>query len=83
MSKHGASVIDYLLTSDQHVSSIVRFSVESISEWSDHVPLGYSIQCNVVKNVFNLQHATIYKWDDACKNSFRTNLISQLPGLNN
>ena len=82
VSQHGASVIDYLLTSDQHLSSIVRFSVDPISEWSDHVPLGYSIHCNNVKKVPDLQRATIHKWNDAFKNSFRTNLISQLPGLN-
>lgn len=82
VSKYGASVIDYVLTSEQQFSSIVSFSIESVNEWSDHAPLCYALQCNIHKQTTDSQGGIKYTWSDDCKTTFRSGLIAQLPVLN-
>ena len=58
------------------------FSVHDFSEFSDHCPICFSLNCNVHLNENNSSSYVKYKWSDWLKHDFRSGLIAKLPCFN-
>ena len=52
-SRQGPSVIDYVLARECDFTNINMFSVHDFSEFSDHCPISFSLNCNVKLNENN------------------------------
>jgi len=82
-SRNGASVVDYLLCKECNFSNITCFNVNSMNEWSDqYTPISFSLSCNNVLVSDDDVYLSKYKWSQVHRDSFRANLIGQLPFLN-
>ena len=75
-SNNGTSVIDYLLATEYSFSSISDFTVHDFNEFSDHAPLHFSLLCNNVPSDYQAFTDVKYKWDDALRGQFRSQIIS-------
>ena len=58
------------------------FSVQDFSEFSDHCPISFSLNCNVQLNENNSSNYVKYRWSDRLKHDFRSVLIAKLPCYN-
>jgi hypothetical protein len=78
---NGASVVDYVIVSQDLLSSIVSFSVADITEFSHHSYLSFVIRIetpNVSQNDLKLtSHPTSFLWDENQKNYLRECINSQ------
>ena len=85
-NRMGSSVIDYLLVHENDFYIINDFRVGHFNEWSDHAPLLYEVRCGSLEmgqNEENSGNCNKFVWNDLLKDTFRKNLISKLPELNN
>ena len=84
ISDKGSSVIDYLLTEKENFYRISNFNVLDFNIWSDHVPIRFSLYCNLKNNVVkDRKNMHVFRWDDLKKARFRNGVISLLPLFNN
>jgi hypothetical protein len=82
LSHNGCSVIDYLLTYDCNFAQINSFTIVGFTEWSDHAPLLFSLQCNNVIAVKSSFAETKLKWNEQLRDQFRSGVIANLSKLN-
>jgi hypothetical protein len=82
VNQSGASVIDYLLLKESDFVHVKEFSVESLTEWSDHCPLSLTLCCNEALPVPIVQNETRFKWNSDHIDTFRIGLIGKLPDFN-
>ena len=76
------SVIDYLLLNEAGFKHINDFTIHSFTEWSDHAPLSFSIDCYAVANKSTETRFIYHKWNGNCLGEFRKRMISKLPEFN-
>ena len=69
------------LCKECNFSNITCFIVNSMNEWSDHTPISFSLSCNNVLVSDDDVYLSKYKWSQVPE-SFKANLIDQLPLLN-
>ena len=83
-TSQGASVIDYLLANEINFPLIHNFTVHSFNEYSDHAPLSFSFCCSRINDQSrNIKHdSTKYMWNCENKDTFRAEIISNLPVFN-
>lgn len=62
---------------------IESFTVDPLTEWSDHCSLSFNILCKR-KIIVNDNYTEILKtrWNDDKKNAFRREIFGKLPALN-
>ena len=65
--RQGASVINYVLARECDFANINMFSVHDFSEFSDHCPISFSLNCNVQLNDINSNSYFKYRWSDRLK----------------
>ena len=82
LSHNGCSVIDYLLTCDCNFAQIINFTIGSLTKWSDHAPLLFSLQCNNVISVDSSFTETKFKWNEQLRDQFRSGVIANLSNFN-
>ena len=84
-SRHGSSVIDYMLMKPESFCYINKFEILPFNEFSDHTPLklllnvfeSVNVQSNGINDTFRFQ------WNSNERDVFRRALISRLPDMNN
>ena len=83
-NKQGASVIDYLLLSENDLNRIKDFRINEFNEWSDKAPITFEIVCENGKYIKKEKDNTTYtyKWLPENKENFRGSIIGHLPIFN-
>jgi hypothetical protein len=51
--RHGASVVDYLITNFENFKNITDNNVLDMTEFSDHCPIKYDLHCKLMTNINN------------------------------
>lgn len=82
VSSNGTSVIHYVLCQERNFSQINDFTIGSFNEWSDHAPLPLTLLCNNIPENEVSYSELKFKWNDNCKELFRSGIIAQLPLFN-
>ena len=75
----GSSVVDYMLVSEDLLTSVSYFLVHNLSDLSDHCQISCMIQCNyniVQKENTGLSMPDKYIWDDTSQEKNQNALIS-------
>ena len=75
---NGNSITDYALCSPGIFGSIEGFKVHNKVPESDHVPITFSIKCNMIAQ--NITDARTVKWDSAYKYLWDPEGLSKLKG---
>lgn len=81
ISHTGASVIDYLLTSEHEFSKINSCRIDPLTVFSDHCPVRFSLSCCFTKPKQENETVTRICWNTFHRDQFRAGLISKLPDI--
>ena len=76
------SVIDYVFAGETNFSCIANFDIGSVTPWSDHVPLSFSLWCDYLSDKSASRKETKLIWSNELKSEFRLTLIGKLPEFN-
>lgn len=82
---NGASVVDYLLTSQNNFDLIANFAVKEFTTYSNHAPISFSFKINskFSNDSCRYKEKSYYKFDDRYRELFTLDLTNNIQSLLN